>query len=110
MKELIEIPDSNVIANTEGCFGISFDEMDYQKIIMGGIPIPDNATNGNMIKAMFPDIKIHKHDKTDLCDEYIQVDIWDFSINVSASWWEAPFSFDHVGSIMDKMEEELPFK
>jgi hypothetical protein len=74
---------------------------------VNAIPIPEGATNGKMLLAMYPDIKMHKHDKTDLCDAYIQVDIWDFSINVSANWWEAPFSFDHVGSIMDKMEKEF---
>ena len=57
MKVLIDIPDSNVIANTEGCFGISFDGMDYQEIIMGGTRIPDNATNGDILKIVFPNIE-----------------------------------------------------
>ena len=52
---------------------------------------PDNATNGDMIKAMFPNIKIHEHEKTDICDAYIQIDIWDFSICVSKDWWNAPY-------------------
>lgn len=55
------------------------------------IEIPKGATNGDMFEAMFPDIKIHKHEKTDICDAYIQIDIWDFSICVSEDWWNAPY-------------------
>lgn len=55
------------------------------------IPIPKGATNGDMIKAMFPYIKIHEHKRTDICDAYIQIDIWDFSICVSKDWWDAPY-------------------
>lgn len=51
--------------------------------------IPKGATNGNIMTAMFPDIKIHEHEKTDICDAYIQIDIWDFSICVSKDWWDA---------------------
>ena len=58
------------------------------------IPIPKGATNGDMIKAMFPNIKIHEHEKTDICDAYIQIDIWDFSIYVSKDWWNAPYKED----------------
>ena len=52
---------------------------------------PKGTTNGDMIKTMFPDIKIHEHKKTDICDAYIQIDIWDFSIYVSKDWWNAPY-------------------
>lgn len=58
------------------------------------IIIPENATNGDMIKAMFPYIKIHEHEKTDICDAYIQIDIWDFSIYVSKEWWNAPYKVE----------------
>ena len=71
------------------------------------IPIPEGATNGKMLLAMFPNIKIHKHNKTDLCDAFMQVDIGDYSIYVPLDWWEVPFSFNHVESIMDKMEKEF---
>ena len=57
----------------------------------GVVLIPKNATNGDMIQAMFPNIKIHEHEKTDICDAYIQIDIWDFSIYVSKEWCNAPY-------------------
>lgn len=53
--------------------------------------IPKGATNGDMINIMFPDIKIHEHEKTDICDAHIQIDIWDFTIYVSKDWWDAPY-------------------
>ena len=52
---------------------------------------PKDATNGNLMTAMFPDIKIREHEKTDICDAYIQIDIWDFSICVSKDWWDEPY-------------------
>lgn len=55
------------------------------------IEIPKGATNGDMFEAMFPDIKIHKHEKTDICDAYIQIDICDFSICVPENFWKAPY-------------------
>lgn len=55
------------------------------------IEIPKGATNGDMFEAMFPDIKIREHEKTDICDAYIQIDIWDFSICVSKDWWDEPY-------------------
>ena len=55
---------------------------------------PEDATNGNIMTTMFPDIKIREHEKTDICDAYIQIDIWDFSIYVSKDWWNAPYKED----------------
>lgn len=52
---------------------------------------PKGATNGDMIKTMFPYIKIHEHEKTDICDAHIQIDIWDFTIYVSKDWWDTPY-------------------
>jgi hypothetical protein len=89
MKELIEIPNSNVIANTESCFGISFDGMDYQKIIMGGTPIPDNATNGDMIKAMFNPCRIFKY--TSDVQVYFSERYYQF---FGMSWWNAPYEVE----------------
>lgn len=52
---------------------------------------PEDATNGDIMTVMFPDIKIREHEKTDICDAHIQIDIWDFSIYVSKNWWSAPY-------------------
>lgn len=51
---------------------MEFDVLDSQPTV-NAIPIPDGATNGDMIKAMFP-------------KDYIK--IYDRSVS---SWWNAPY-------------------
>ena len=57
------------------------------------IEIPDGATNGNMIKAMFPYIEIK-----DNCDMYYSVNIENLStdkglntVGFKKDWWNAPY-------------------
>jgi len=40
--------------------------------IANGIPIPDNATNGDVIKAMFPEAKVMLNEKKILFRGYIK--------------------------------------
>ena len=55
------------------------------KAIQDGTPIPDNATNGDVIKAMFPNAKI-EHQGGII--RFI-VDCWSFQI--AEDWWNAPY-------------------
>ena len=57
------------------------------------IIIPENATNGDIIKAMFPHIEI-----SDNCKEYYSVNIEDLekdkafnTIGFKKGWWNAPY-------------------
>lgn len=84
--------------NSDGLKGIfcSYDDgerfKEYIKKLPTVIPtFPEGTTNGDIMTAMFPDIKIREHEKTDICDAYIQIDIWDFSICVSKDWWDEPY-------------------
>ena len=56
-------------------------------------PIPDNATNGEVIKAMFPNVSIHYHKANELVDDYVSVNIKDCDTqqDYSAEWWNAPY-------------------
>ena len=46
------------------------------------IPIPKNATNGDVIKAMFPNISIYEHGSTySVNNEY----------NFNSTWWNKPY-------------------
>lgn len=46
------------------------------------IPIPDNTTNGDVIKAMFPNISVYEHGSTySVNNEY----------NFNSTWWNAPY-------------------
>ena len=53
------------------------------------IPIPDNATNGDIIKALFPKAEIH-----DWASEDAYIDIYgvDYeALTVCRKWWNAPY-------------------
>lgn len=52
--------------------------------IKNGTPIPDNATNGDVIMAMFPNVNVYEHNggaTYSVNNEY----------NFNATWWNAPY-------------------
>lgn len=49
--------------------------------LINAIPIPDNATNGDMIKAIFPN-----YDEIELTEEYPSGKTY-----FSSDWWNAPY-------------------
>ena len=57
------------------------------------IIIPDGSTNGDMIKAIFPDAKIDYHEKSDLVDSHVIVFIkgCDTCQDYSYEWWNAQY-------------------
>lgn len=61
---------------------INFKCLDNESLIptVKAIPIPDNATNGDMIKAMFPDMR----------DEIWNA-LYDADLCGKNSWWNAPY-------------------
>ena len=51
--------------------------------LINAIPIPEGATNGDMIKAMFPNISIYEHGSTySVNNEY----------NFNSTWWNKPYN------------------
>lgn len=66
--------------------------------IANGIAIPDNATNGDMIKALFPDIEIADSPCLDkvytgiMFGKYIGV-----NIDCMRDWWSAPYKRGGIG-------------
>lgn len=61
--------------------------------LVNAIPIPEGATNGDMIKAMFPNAEIDYHEKSDLVDSYVTVFIkgCDTCQDYSYDWWNEPY-------------------
>ena len=59
--------------------------------IANGTPIPDNATNGNVIKAMFPNAEVDDYDygKDPVIDVY-GIDDTEY-ITLRKAWWNAPY-------------------
>ena len=69
MKLIVDI-DEDVYKKIVADKYAIYDKMFYP--IKNGTPIPNNATNGDVIKAMFP-------------NEY------DFETDFDAEWWNAPY-------------------
>lgn len=55
--------------------------------------LPDNATNGDMIKAMFPNAQIDYHKANELVEEYVTFYINDCDTcqDYTLEWWNAPY-------------------
>ena len=58
---------------------------DLERIVI----IPKDATNGDVIKAVFPNSSIHYHKADELVDDYVSVNINDCDIqqDYSKDWW-----------------------
>jgi len=81
MKLIIDIPDHlySVIKNKECTHNNVLTEAVYN-----GTPIPDNATNGDVIMTMFPTADISLNDS---CVDYGVVNRYGFD----QTWWNAPY-------------------
>lgn len=81
MPKLIEIPD-----------GVNYSNYDMPYFVLDAIAsgktIPDNATNGDIIKAMFPNCKIIL-DNEGLIGLRPIGEVW--IVWFTQSWWNAPY-------------------
>lgn len=70
-------------------WGLSHDKIVL--MIANGTPIPDNATNGDIIKAMFPNAKTWEVTRDDIHCAFIDFkDICEIK-SFPLSWWNAPY-------------------
>ena len=82
MKLIINIPEG--IYKASKIINVQYEDVIQipLEVIANGIPIPDNATNGDVIKTMFPNISIYEHGSTySVNNEY----------NFNSTWWKAPY-------------------
>lgn len=96
MKIVIEIDESLLD-------GIKSDDFDFARqvvksfqgtiasAIANGTLIPDNATNGDVIKAMFPNTEVDDYDygEDPVIDVY-GIDDTEY-ITIRKAWWNAPY-------------------
>lgn len=54
-------------------------------IIRNGTPIPDKATNGDVIKVIFPNSDIEEH------RTYMKIVEGDYLLPCAYQWWNAPY-------------------
>ena len=81
MKLIIEIPDNTYADIQEHKRYTDFTILDLIKATRHGIPIPDNATNGQVIQTLF------KPNRVERTDDDVIVENYDFS----KEWWNAPY-------------------
>ena len=88
MKVIIDIPEGvhKLFKNNSRDCGMAYDEM--YSAIKNGTPIPDNATNSDVIKALFDVTEEHFFE--DMVDVY-GIDRTDDPLTFYVDWWDAPY-------------------
>ena len=85
MKLIIDIPEVDYnYAKQQVADGIT---NPFKIWIANGIPISDNATNGDVIKAMFPNIVVEEQSK----DLFIVFNMDFQGTPFYKTWWNAPY-------------------
>lgn len=93
MKILIDIPEETVnyirkyTSFTNTAMGIALSS------IVHGIPISDNATNGDVIKAMFPNGKVIERDEATGYEQMLD-DKCSYCSWFDGLWWNSPYKAD----------------
>jgi hypothetical protein len=96
MKVILEIPDEEVEIikrngfNKDGTFSFKLNEV-LKQAIRNGVVLPDNATNGDVIKALFPNATVYSY--KDSFDMYSDVVICpqNFMLSADRDFWNAPY-------------------
>ena len=91
VKIIIEMPKEDYEFTKGAETARVFPSEYYVKLILNGTPIPDNATNGDVIKAMFPKVKFEEYeDEVHHC-----IIAWFFGDFYTGSfpwtWWNTPY-------------------
>ncbi len=89
MKLIVDVPDNVYAKVMEYCEHNEIVEAVYG-YIYHGTPIPDNATNGDVIKAMFDTTEEHFYDEDRMVDVY-GLDRSDDPSTFYADWWNGPY-------------------
>ena len=84
MKLIIDIPQGLKI-DFENENWTALTCMEMKNALMNGTPIPDNATNGDVIKAMFPNGTTAKF------VTFMRFIDGEHYFNCSEDWWNAPY-------------------
>ena len=88
MKIIIDIDKDNFEWNKECCPDLT-DLMNIHQQLINATPIPDDATNGDVIKAMFPYLDAEIECSYITC--WIDERRW---LGVNLDWWNAPYKND----------------
>ena len=82
----------NVDGDCNKCPHANCDANQVRKLpTVNAIVIPDNATNGDMIKAIYPNAKTWEVTREDIHCAYIEFDDMYEIKSFSLSWWNSPY-------------------
>lgn len=96
MKLVIEIPDGDYnniepFLNGETIKG-GFNLFKALEIIKNGKPLPKDPTNGNMIKALFPDAKVNVAKYSYVIEVKLPYHTeYDTGLLCDRGWWNTPY-------------------
>lgn len=92
MKVIANMPEEMLQELKDGCFGAKHTLYDLAGAICNGVVLPDNATNGDMIKAMFPLIEVQREISSTSDNIVMRDDSFFGAINrFHMDWWNAPY-------------------
>jgi hypothetical protein len=98
MKVIIDIPESTykVFKQLSKIIGVLVYEKDILtliKAVKNGTPLPKGETNGDMIKALFPN-----YEETRMCGDvrYGSKEYYNLEFVIDEDWWDAPYEQKEV--------------
>ena len=86
MKLIIDIPEE--VVNDIKAHNLKLEQIDVVcESILNGAEISDDLTNGDVIRAMFPNTELHKE------SDYVSLTIQDgvYLEDRDGNWWFAPY-------------------
>lgn len=97
-KSIVERMLWAVIMSKDEC---TIEEMLEDASAVQAIPIPEGATNGDMIKALFPS----DANELDMSKLHLMYDGLDYIKEFRKDWWNAPYRADCIPSEYDCFED-----
>ena len=92
MKVIANIPEDMLQELKDGCFGAKHTLYDLAGAICDGIILPDNATNGDVIKALFPLIKVQREISSTSDNIVVRDNSFLGAVNrFHTDWWNSPY-------------------
>ena len=88
VQVVIKLPEDTYRDIIKNGFIYDEDNEIVTHVIKNGTLIPDNATNGDVLKMMFPNADIEIHNIT----VYVIFDMRSNVISFDLKWWNAPYT------------------
>ncbi len=87
-KIVIDMPESIIEHLKDGSFGARIkDRVTLIDVVMNGIPLSDNATNGDIIQTIYP----HYTFEIESFEGFVRCSYDGWYIRLPICWWDAPY-------------------